>query len=121
MTDTSSDARFDFGRIVGRVFALLGRNAVTFLLLGIVFVGVPQFAFTYLAAYFQQTNPSLTTVVLFGNAVLTLVTTLTVQGALTRASIDDLSGKGVNFGAAIGDGFRFILPLFAMGILLGLG
>jgi hypothetical protein len=49
------------------------------------------------------------------------LTSFILQGALTRAAVDDLSGAGVKFGAAIGDGFRYFLPLFIVAILVTLG
>ncbi len=50
-----------------------------------------------------------------------LVTTYILQGALTRASVDDLSHKGVSLGAALGDGLRYFFPLFIVALLVGLG
>src|SRR6185312_11581005 len=53
--------------------------------------------------------------------VVTLVTSYILQGALTRASVDDLSRKGVRIGAALGDGLRHFFPLFIVALLTGLG
>jgi hypothetical protein len=53
--------------------------------------------------------------------LVSLVTTYILQGALTRASVDDLSKKGVSIGAALGDGLRYFFPLFIVALLVGLG
>lgn len=50
-----------------------------------------------------------------------MVTAYILQGALTRAAADDLSGAGVKFGAALGDGLRYFFPLFIVAILVTLG
>jgi uncharacterized membrane protein len=118
------NARFEFGRVVGQTFALIGRNFFFFLLTALIFVGVPQFA----AAYFQGQMISNASgdvgAALGANLGVTLLGVAlasVLQGMLTRASFDDLSGKGVAMGAAIGDGLRYFFPLVLLGILLGLG
>jgi hypothetical protein len=122
MTDAAvSGERFEFGRVVGQTFSLIGKNFVWFLLLALIFVGIPRFGVSYAQAYFLQSRPELFGWVTFGGAVVALVTTYILQGALTRAAVDDLSGRGVRLGAAIGDGFANFFPLFIVAILVGLG
>lgn len=116
------EARFDFGRVVGQTFGLLGRNFVLFFLLGLLLVGAPQFAVEYARSYaYSSGDPMMMSYVGMGALVVGLVFTYVLQGALTRASVDDLSGKGVSFGAALGDGFRFFFPLFIVALLVGIG
>lgn len=122
MTDAAvSGERFEFGRVVGQTFSLIGRNFVWFLLLALIFVGVPDFGVFYAQGYIFQSQPDLYGWVTFGGAVVALVTTYILQGALTRAAVDDLSGRGVRLGAAIGAGFANFFPLFIVAILVGLG
>jgi hypothetical protein len=114
--------RFDFGRVVGQTFSLSGRNFVLFFLLALLFVGLPQFGLLYAQSNMMQTQGlgGLWQVGLIGVVVM-MVSAFVLQGALTRAAVDDLSGSGVKFGAALGDGFRYFFPLLIVGILVTLG
>src|SRR5581483_2134636 len=47
-----------------------------------------------------------------GNAVL--------QGAVIHATLSDLSGRRPTFGECLGTGFRFLLPLVAIGIIFAI-
>jgi Membrane domain of glycerophosphoryl diester phosphodiesterase len=117
-----SQERFNFGRVVGQTFSLIGRNFVLFLLLALIFVGLPQFGLLYAQSYMiaNQGISGVWQVALIG-ALVTMVTAYILQGALTRAAADDLSGAGVKFGAALGDGLRYFFPLFIVAILVTLG
>jgi hypothetical protein len=53
--------------------------------------------------------------------LVSIATGVIVQGTLTRAAVDDLSGKGVQLGAAISNAVSIILPLLGLGLLVGLG
>jgi hypothetical protein len=114
---------FDFGRVVGQTFSLIGRNFVLFLLMAIIFVGIPQFGILFAQAYSLANQGGLTTIwqISLIGWFVGAVTNYILQGAVTRAAIDDLSGAGVKFGAAIGDGFRYLLPLCVVAILVTLG
>jgi hypothetical protein len=90
--------------------------------MAVLFVGVPQFAVSYAQGWaMSQADPSLMTWASFGGLFATVLTAYILQGALTRAAVDDLSGAGVSFAAAIGDGLRFFFPLLIVGILVGIG
>lgn len=113
--------KFDFGRVVGQTFGLIGRNFVLFFVLALIFVGLPQFVVTYGQIVIRDVRPELMTWIPIVGFIVSLVTTYILQGALTRAAVDDLSGKGVRLGAALGDGFAFFFPLFIVALLVGLG
>lgn len=117
----AGDERFDFGRVVGQTFGLIGRNFVLFLIMALVFVGAPQFGVLYAQMMSFSTDPSLVPAISGLGVLINLVTQFILQGALTRAAVDDLSGAGVKFGAAIGDGLRFFFPLLLVAILVTLG
>lgn len=42
---------FDFGRVVGQTFSLIGRNFALLVSLALVFVGIPQFGLLYAQSY----------------------------------------------------------------------
>lgn len=112
--------RFDFGRVTSRIGALIGRNFVPFLVLSLILAGAP-----YLLLLMVQ--PTLggepdSAIAISMVALLVLVgTSLVLQAAITRASVDDLSGKGVSIGSALSTGVSAALPLLGFGILFGLG
>jgi hypothetical protein len=122
MTDLSiGEARFDFGHVVGQTFGLIGRNFIAFVLLALIFVGAPRFAIMYFQSSLLSERPDLAGWAPLVGGLVSLVTTYILQGALTRASVDDLSKKGVSLGAALGDGLRYFFPLFIVALLVGLG
>jgi hypothetical protein len=115
------EARFDFGHVVGQTFGLIGRNFFAFITLALILVGAPRFGIMYLQSTLLVERPDLLSWAPLAGALVSLVTTYVLQGALTRASVDDLSKKGVSIGAALGDGLRYFFPLFIVALLVGLG
>jgi len=122
MSDLSvGEARFDFGHVVGQTFGLIGRNFLAFITLALILVGAPRFGIMYLQSTLLGERPDLYSWTPLLGGLVSLVTTYILQGALTRASVDDLSKKGVSIGAALGDGLRYFFPLFIVALLVGLG
>jgi len=137
MTGVAAPAGFSMGRVVSRLFAVLGRNVVLFLLLSVLLVGLPTAVFGYIqlslvtpligpgeqpgaAAAFNNMFSPLRIGVgalawlagIIGNAVL--------QGAVIHATVSDLSGRRPTFGECLGAGFRFFLPLVLIGIIFAI-
>jgi hypothetical protein len=133
MTVAAAPADFQMGRVISRLFGVLSRNIVLFLLLSALLVGLPTGIFSYiqLSAVTPLTaapgDPSavmenlplrigvgaaawLASVI--GNAVL--------QGAVIHATVSDLSGRRLTFGECLGTGFRFFLPLVVIGLIFGI-
>lgn len=118
----AADARFNFGGVIGQTFGLIGRNFVAFTLLALIFVGAPQFGVAYAQSALAGTGDASMVIWVSGLGVLVgMVTMFVLQGAMTRAAIDDLSGAGVKFGAAIADGLRYFFPLFVVALLVSIG
>jgi hypothetical protein len=57
----------------------------------------------------------------FAGILVSMIGGIVLQGALTRASLDDLGGKGAGLSGALAAGFGLILPLIGLGILMTLG
>ncbi len=115
---------FDIGRVIQRTMALVGRNFVPFFILALVLTGVPslvlQLAMPTDPTAIQQAPGVYITSIVIG-ALVSIATGVILQGTLTRASVDDLSGKGVQLSAAVSNAVAMILPLVGLGLLVGLG
>lgn len=118
---TGETAQFDIGRVISRTVGLISRNIVPFGTMSLIFAGAPYFIIQMLTPGLIQSDPSMVTVLIFGGAIVSLVGGMVLQGALTRASIDDLSGAGVNIGTALSAALAVLLPMIGLGILMALG
>lgn len=118
----SGNARFDIGRVATRTFELLGRNIVPFGTAAFIFAGLPYFILMLVQpSMMAGGDPSSALPVVLIGALVSFLAGMVLQAALTRASVDDLSGKGVNLGAAISTGLAIVLPMIGLGLLMGLG
>jgi uncharacterized membrane protein YhdT len=124
MAVAEAGANFDIGRVIQRTIALVGRNFVPFFVLALVLTGLPalilQVAMPTDPTAIQKAPGVYFTSVMIG-VLVSIATGVVLQGALTRAAIDDLSGKGVQLGSAVSSAVAIVLPLFGLGILVGLG
>ena len=124
MAVAEAGANFDIGRVIQRTTALVGRNFVPFFVLALVLTGLPslllQVAMPRDPTALQQAPGAYVASIIIG-ALVSVATGVILQGALTRASVDDLSGKGVQLGAAVSNAVALILPLIGLGLLVGLG
>lgn len=114
-------AQFDIGRVISRTVGLISRNAVPFGILSLLFAGAPYFIIQMMMPSLIQGDPSMLGTVMILGALVSLVAGMVLQGALTRASIDDLSGAGANVSAALSAAVAVLLPMVGLGILMGLG
>jgi hypothetical protein len=136
MTVAAAPAGFSMGRVISRLFGVLSRNIVLFLLLSALLVGLPTGVFGYIQLSVMTPlmggapgDPSALMSNLFsplrigigaaawlasviGNAVL--------QGAVIHATVSDLSGRRPTFGECLGTGFRFFLPLVVITLIFGI-
>ncbi len=123
--------KLDIGRVLGGTFQVIGRNFVTFAVLGFVLSGLP----TGLIAFIQATwlggqvdeiaagNINLgagyfSNIALVGLAAL--ITTAILQGALIYATVQDMNGQKPQVGDALATGLRAFLPLIVVSILFTL-
>ena len=115
---------FDMGRVIQRTLDVIGRNIGPFAGMALLTTFLPQ-ALLGAAAVFGVQNQSENVLLLTGGLgiiswVVTLVGAYVLQAAILYASINELNGRKVEFGKAISTGFSFVLPLFGLGILMGL-
>lgn len=124
MAMAGTGENFDISRVIQRTFGLVGRNFLPFYILAFVLAGLPALVLTAV----QPTDPQaiqaapgayFTTLIM--GVIVSIVAGVVLQGTLTRAAVDDLSGKGVNLNDAVGAAFSLILPLIGLGLLIALG
>jgi hypothetical protein len=132
MTDSAVDpGKLDIARVIQQTFAVLGRNLVTFVVLGLVLRALPTGivlmftmgmmrtqveAFksgniTFTPGYFQAVSMG---------GLAALITTAILQGALIYVTVQDLSGRPASIGASLATGLRNFLPLLGVTILFAL-
>ena len=138
MTAVAAPEVFSMGRVVTRLFGVLGRNLLLFLLLSVLLVGLPTAAFGYIqlsimtplmASGAPAGDPTAVMNNLFSPLRLSLgaaawlasvVGNAVLQGAVIHATVSDLSGRRPTFGECLGTGFRFFLPLVAIGLIFAI-
>jgi Membrane domain of glycerophosphoryl diester phosphodiesterase len=117
----ASRARFDSNRVFSRTFGLARRNFVSFGLLALIFNGVPWLVFVQFGpSFFARSGASEPTT----NLVYFLVAFLSgtvLQGVLTLAAIEDLSGRPVSPGVALSVSLARVPQLLGAGILVMAG
>jgi len=129
MSGAVANQSFDFGRVGNQISSLISRNFVPFVTISALLSGIP----TFLIAIFQMMmRPDAATGLSSGAAsgmvviglvlaIAAILPAFVLQATLTRASIDDLSGKPVSVPAALQTGIANLFPLFGLAILVGLG
>lgn len=126
MSVTPDTQNFDFGRVMSQISGLIGRNFVPFFVLALLFSGLPSLFVYFIQPMFMgnPASPGAAGAGALGMVVTILIALLpafVLQAALTRASIDDLSGKTVSISTALEAGLRYLFPLLGLAIMVGLG
>ena len=118
--------RFDIGRVIQRTFSAIRRNWAVFLAGSAVLVGAPSLLMSSGQADLMLIgNGTISPAAAFGTFALGMLLYLVgyylLQGMMLKAAINGFSGKSTPLGTALNVGLRNALPLFALGILAGLG
>jgi hypothetical protein len=137
MTTVAAPAGFSMGRVISRLFGVLGRNLGLFLLLSVLLVGLPTGVFGYIqlsvmtplmtpgappgdpAALMNTLFSPLRIAIGAAAWLASIIGNAVLQGAVIHATVSDLSGRRPTFGECLGTGFRFFLPLVVIGIIFG--
>ena len=112
---------FDLGRVIQRTFTSIGQNWVLCLVVSTVLVGIPSMLQVYgqhQAMFNQDTSGWIFAVV---GWITWIIGAFVVQGMVVKASVSSFNGKVLGLGEAFQAGVRLFLPLFGMGIVVGLG
>lgn len=118
-----SGSVFDLGRVIQRTFGIIGRNLTAFALLALVLAGLPAlaggaFGTSWAVGMVNGDPGSIIGYILI--LLLSVVAAYLLIGALTHGAIVDLNGRRPSFGECLNTGIRNLLPLVALGLLLGL-
>lgn len=132
-TDVAEPHRFDIGRVIQQTFAVLGRNIVTFSILGLILSGIPTGIIAFIQFEWVKSalpaiqdgnvnlsfSPAMVGGAAFGG-LATVITTAILQGALIYATVTDLSGEKPDVGASLANGLRNFLGLIVVSILFAI-
>lgn len=124
MTAIGSSAGLDIGRVIQTTFAVIGRNFVPFLVLSLIFAGLPAFAVAWAQVQIQAGDGSSTMVggfVAIAAGLLSLATTPLLQGVVVHLTAADLNGGRPSISDGLQTGVRNIFPLLGIGLLYALG
>jgi hypothetical protein len=125
MTAVAGSESFSFSRVIERLFGVLGRNIATFALLSVLLVGLPSgiLQFLQLSAAAPPAGGVTALPLTVGLGLVGLVASwignAALQAAVIHASVSDLSGRKADFGECLATGLRFFLPLFFIGMIVG--
>ncbi len=115
--------RFDIGDVVSGTFGLIRRNAVIFLLLGLLLTVLPTLLYTWAALH--ATNWMTMAIKgyapprwywILSSLALNIAAYLLQQAAMVRVAMADLDGRRSSIGECLSGSLRFILPLLVVGI-----
>lgn len=124
------DRTVSIGRIFSRAFGTMGSNPVTVFGISFLFGAVPGVVINLVAQRLGFTQQNLTTgaitpalfvTIMLVTTVLGIICAMLTQGALVRATAAHGEGREASFSESALIGLRMVVPLFLLGILLGLG
>lgn len=131
MADTGAGARFEIGAVISRAFETIASNFALFCGLALVLAGIPQFVLQFWQVSTMDARAdladgafALTTSYWTMAGVTWIVSVITqaiLQGALTRATVMNLSGETPGFAQCLSVGIRLIVPMIVIGILSAIG
>lgn len=126
MSDFGAGSRgFDTGRVVRRSVDVLQRNFPSFLLLSLLFIGLPTAIMAY--ALNQIVGPGMdytavkTWLMVGASVLVAMLGGVILQATITHGALNDLNGKPTSFVEALASGLRDIGPLVLLGIVTNLG
>ncbi len=117
--------RFEIGRVIQRLFEVLGRNFPTFFVCAAVLAGIPAVLLgAFQVASIGGAAGSLGTqalgALLFISVPLTLVTGALLQAAIIHGTVSDLNGRKASLVDCLTTSLRLLLPLIAISVLVGI-
>ena len=131
MSQPYGKTQIEIGRVISRTFATIGANFPTFILLSIIFGGIPAVIVGYvtqtmmlpalLASGDSTSYFSTIYLIQFGSTLVLWLPMYVLIGALTHGAVVYLSGDRASLASCLGTGFGRALPLLALGFLSAIG
>ena len=123
-----ADSQFSIGRVVSRTFAVIGQNAVPFLVLSFLAV-LPVELLNYFFGILTTARGGVTFATQSGSFWLTLAAvyvaavlfSMVLQASLVHGTIKDLNGERASVGEMLSTGLRLFFPLVGFAIVSTLG
>lgn len=120
------DRNVSIGRVFSRAFSTVGSNPITMFGIAFLFGAVPNLAVTYaqhrLRVPFElQFGVPAAIILWLASLLLAVLFGVLTQGALVRATIAHSEGRRASIGESITAGLSAIVPLFLLGLFIGLG
>lgn len=132
MANLAPSARFDFGRVIERTFQAIGENFVVFLLLSVIFTGIPAVLAGWLTMNYARVGLSpagagaagLATLggrflFVFLAAIINAVAAAILRAAVVHGTISFLNGRRAEFSETISAGLRAWFWLILLAIVTG--
>ncbi|HZZ36089.1 MAG TPA: hypothetical protein VFE03_10215 [Caulobacteraceae bacterium] len=124
MSPPVTPGAFDIGRVLQRLFGVLGRNFMTFLVCAAVLTGLPMLLVGALqAGAVGQTGAgsvALLPILLFITLPVALITGALLQAAIIHGTVSDLNGRKASLTDCLTTSLRLLLPVVAISILTGI-
>ncbi len=125
-TATVAPGAFSMGRVINRLFSVLGRNLLMFLLLSALLVGLPTGLVSVAQLSLRDTAATGTALgvriaLIFGGLIVSVVCNAVLQGAVIHATVNDLAGRRASFGESLAVGLRYFLPLVGISLIVAIG
>ncbi|MDB5707261.1 MAG: putative integral rane protein [Sphingomonas bacterium] len=127
---STTDRMVSIGRVFSRAFATMASNPLTVFGISFLFGALPGVIMNYVAQNLGYSQQNLATgaitplyfyTIFAVIIILGIVFAMLTQGALVRATVAHSEGRNASFGESAMAGLQVALPLFVLGILLGLG
>ena len=122
MTIAAPRPQVEFGQIFRQTFAVLGRNPVNFLIIALLFIGIPNALFGFL--WPQTAGAALPTAATWERlAALVVIASASgaiMQAAIIHGAVADMNGRKSSLAECLTAGLAQALPVAAIGLLLGL-
>jgi len=120
-----SEGKVDIGRVITNTFGVISRNPIVFLGLSFLILGVPN----AILQLIQGSPDAAATAIGSPGAIITGIVgffviiffSVVLQATLIVATVKDLSGEKIDIGNCVSKAISKFLPLFGLGILMGLG
>jgi hypothetical protein len=128
-SDGASTGALDIGRVIQELFAVLGRNFVTFAILAVVLTGVPAAVlYGFQGAIMSAAMSGAASPAAFGAnfgwfGLTTIVYSLfavILQATIIYGTVSDLNDRQVSVADSLSAGLRAFLPIIGLAILMSL-